>query len=44
MNKLQTMKGKMFEEEINDNNISSQSYKPTQAVHTNVITLTPMFI
>jgi hypothetical protein len=46
MNKLLTIKGKIqiFEEEINDNKTSSQSYKPTQAVHTNVITLIPMFV
>jgi hypothetical protein len=44
MNKLQTIKGKIFEEEINDINTSNQSYKPTQAVHTNVINLVPMFV
>ena len=27
MNKLRTITGKIFEEEINDNNVSSQSYE-----------------
>jgi hypothetical protein len=38
------IKGKIFEEEINDNNTASQSYKPAQTVRTKVITLIPVCV
>ena len=43
MNKLQTVRGKIFEE-INDNNTARQSSKPTQGIRTNLFTLIPMYV